>query len=145
MSSELRWRLLADAVLLLHLGVVVFVIGGLLAVLAGHWRGWRWVDGWWFRVLHLGAIVWVAVQAWLGEVCPLTTLESWLRAQAGAAGYQRGFVEHWVQRLLFHDAPAWLFVLGYTLFALAVAAAWWAFPPRRGARQQVESPTCPNS
>jgi hypothetical protein len=42
-----------------------------------------------------------------------------------------------VQRLLFYEAPAWVFVLGYSLFASLVAAAWWIFPPQpRGRRHE---------
>ena len=44
------YQFLADAVLALHFGVVVFVVGGLVTVLAGNWLGWRWVNGWWFRM-----------------------------------------------------------------------------------------------
>ena len=50
------YRPLADAVLLLHVLVVVFVVGGLLAVLAGNRLGWRWVNGVWFRRAHVAAI-----------------------------------------------------------------------------------------
>jgi hypothetical protein len=55
----------------------------------------------------------------------------WLRAQARAATYSGSFIEHWLQRLLYYEAPAWIFTLLYSLFALAVAVAWWRFPPRR--------------
>ncbi len=123
-------QLLADAVLALHFGVVAFVVGGLLAIWAGRWRGWRWTDRVAFRVLHLAAIVYVAGQQWLGVTCPLTTLEAWLRVQAGGTGYARSFVEDWLQRLLFWDGPAWAFTAAYTLFALAVLATWWLLPPR---------------
>jgi len=118
-------------VLLLHFGVVVFVVGGLVLIVAGGLRGWAWVHGLGFRLAHLAAIAVVVVQAWLGRVCPLTTLESSLRLRAGGSGYRAGFIEHWVQRLLYHEAPAWLFTLAYTLFGLLVAAAWWYVPPRR--------------
>ena len=126
-------RILADLVLLLHLAVVVFVVGGLAAVVLGHRQGWAWVRNLPFRLAHLAAIGVVAAQAWLGQVCPLTTLESWLRVQAGGLGYQRGFIEHWVHAVLFHEAPPWVFTLAYTLFALLVALAWWRCPPRRRA------------
>lgn len=127
---------LADAVLLLHLGVVLFVVAGLLLVLMGHRRGGAvrprlaWVDRPAFRLAHAAAIAVVVVQAWLGQACTLTLLESALRARAGGSGYERGFIEHWVQALLFHDAPGWVFTLGYTLFGAAVAWAWWRHPPR---------------
>ena len=79
--------LLADAVLLAHLAIVLFNVGGLLLILAGNRLGWRWVNRWWFRAAHLAAIAVVVGQAWLGITCPLTTLESWLRALAGSAPY----------------------------------------------------------
>src|SRR5690242_14240579 len=96
---------LADAVLVLHLGIVLFVVGGLAAIVVGHWRGWTFVDGLAFRLVHLGAIAFVAAQAWLGQECPLTTLESWLRTQGGAPGYATGFIEHWAGRVLYWRAP----------------------------------------
>lgn len=126
------YRLLADAVLLLHLAVVVFIVAGLAAIVLGNRRGWHWVNGWTFRLAHLIAIGVVVAQAWLGRVCPLTTLEAWLRARGGQATYGGSFVEHWVQRLLFYAAPSWVFTLAYTLFGLLVLAAWWLYPPRRG-------------
>ena len=122
---------LADAVLVLHLGVVLFVVGGLVAIVVGQRRGWPVVDGLGFRLAHLAAIAFVVAQAWLGQECPLTTLESWLRAQGGTAGYATGFIEHWVGRLLYYHAPPWVFTLAYTGFGLLVALAWWRFPPRR--------------
>lgn len=102
-----------------------------MVVLAGNWRGWRWVNGWWFRLAHLAAIAIVVAQAWLGKLCPLTTLESWLRIRAGASGYTGSFVEHWLGRLIFYEAPFWIFTLAYTVFAALVLATWWYFPPMR--------------
>jgi len=130
MSSLLPYGPLADLVLVLHLGIVVFVVGGLVVVVAGNLLHWAWVNTAWFRVAHLLAIAVVIVQAWLGRVCPLTTLESWLRAKAGMAGYRQSFVEHWVQRILYYEAPTWMFALAYTVFGLLVLLAWWYFPPR---------------
>jgi hypothetical protein len=124
------YQFLADAVLLLHFAVVLFVIVGLPLVVAGNLRGWPWVNNLGFRLANLAAIVFVAAQAWLGQNCPLTTLESWLRVQAGSSSYRRSFIEHWVQRLLFYEAPFWIFTAAYTAFGLLVLAAWWYFPPR---------------
>jgi len=124
--------LLADAVLALHFCIVIFVVGGLPLIWIGNARGWRRVNGYGFRLSHLAAIGIVATQAWLGVLCPLTTLEMWLRAQAGAATYGGSFIAHWVQRALYYDAPAWVFIALYTAFAAAVAATWWRFPPQRG-------------
>lgn len=128
------WRLLADGVLLLHAGVVLFVVGGLLAIVAGDRFGRRGVDAPAFRAAHLAAIGVVVVQAWLGRACPLTVLESWLRERAGEAGYGGGFVAHWVGRALYWDAPAWAFTVAYTAFAVAVILAWRRWPPRGSTR-----------
>lgn len=126
------YRLLADTVLVLHVAVVLSVVGGLVAVLVGNRRGWRWVNRFGFRLAHLLAIAVVAAQAWLGVLCPLTTLEMWLRAQAGQAVHGISFIEHGLQRLLYVDAPWWAFVWTYTAFAALVLWAWWRFPPQRG-------------
>jgi hypothetical protein len=128
-SDPLLYLSLADAVLVLHVAIVVFVVGGLVAIIAGNLRDWRWVNALWFRSAHLAAILVVVAEAWLGAVCPLTTLEMRLRAKAGAATYAGSFIGHWLQRMLYYDAPPWAFTLGYTIFALAVVATWWYFPP----------------
>lgn len=121
--------LLADAVLLLHLAVVAFIVLGLALILVGGRRGWRWVRRRWLRLLHITAIAVVVAQAWLGRYCGLTVLESWLRRQAGQPAYERSFVAHWVHRLLYYDAPMWVFALLYTLFGLLVLWAWRRYPP----------------
>ncbi len=125
------YRFLANAVLVVHFGFVLFVVGGLVLVVAGNRLHWRWVNRWWFRLAHLAAIAFVVLQTWLGQLCPLTTLESWLRVRAGGGAYDRSFIEHWIQRLIFFEAPFWVFTAAYTVFAGLVLWAWWRFPPRR--------------
>lgn len=124
-------QLLADLVLLFHFLIVIFVLGGLPLIVAGNLFGWHWTNGWGFRGLHLAAIGIVVAEAWLGIACPLTLLEMRLRQQAGLATYDASFIEHWVQRILYYDAPPWVFTLAYTLFGAAVVAAWWKYPPGR--------------
>jgi hypothetical protein len=122
---------LADAVLALHVGVVAFVVLGQLAVLAGGWLQWEWVRNPWFRATHLLLMLFVAGQAWLGALCPLTVWEQDLRAIAGEATHGGSFVEYWLSRLIFFRAPWWAFVAAYTAFAALVLASWWWVPPRR--------------
>lgn len=136
-------RLLADVVLVAHVGVAAFVVAGLLLVVVGNLKRWSWVNNGWFRAAHVAAIGIVVAEAWLGIVCPLTTFEMWLRSRAGEAAYGGGFIEHWLQRLLFYSAPAWVFVAAYTGFGLLVLAAWWRFPPRFKARPRTTPPDCP--
>ena len=129
MTLQVPYQLLADLVLVLHLAVAVFVVGYPLlfvsGVLARHPR----LAGAGLRAVHGAIVALVVVQAWLGKVCPLTTLEGSLRLQAGGAAYQGGFIEYWLGRILFHSAPAWVFIAGYSLFGALVALMWWRRPP----------------
>lgn len=126
---------LADAILVLHVGIVAFVVLGALAVPAGAWRGWRWVRGFGWRLAHVVLMGVIALQAWLGALCPLTVWEQALRRRAGEAAYGGSFIEHWLSRLIFFEAPWWSFVAAYTGFALFVLLLWrWVPPRRRGAR-----------
>lgn len=122
---------LADLVLALHVAFILFVVGGQVLILAGWARGWDWPRHRWFRLAHLLAIVLVMLQAWAGAVCPLTTLENVFRDAAGIATYENGFIRHWVRELVFYSAPAWVFTLIYTVFAVIVALTWLVYPPRR--------------
>lgn len=127
----LFYQFLADAVLLLHFLFVVFVVLGLVAILIGGWRGWGWVRDLRFRLGHLGAIGFVVLESWLGMACPLTTLELWLRGLAGQTVYGGDFIAFWLRRLLFFEAPAWVFTVCYSVFLALVVVSWWRVPPRR--------------
>lgn len=83
--------LAADLVASLHFAFVVFVVLGGLLVL-------RWPRLAW---LHLPAVAWGASIELLGWICPLTPLENRLRHEAGLAGYEGGFVEHYLLPLLY--------------------------------------------
>src|SRR3954462_11050664 len=81
---------LADLIVVLHSLFVLFVIfGGLLAL--------RW---WKVIYLNLPAVAWGAFIEFAGGICPLTPLEYALRRRAGLAGYQGGFVEHYILPVL---------------------------------------------
>jgi polyferredoxin len=135
MRNDLPYQLFADAVLTLHVAIVAFVVGGLVLIILGNLRKWRWVNALWFRLTHLGAIAVVVAEVWLGITCPLTTLEMWLRAKAHTATYSGSFVEYWLQRLLYYEVPAWAFMVGYSLFGVFVVATWFYFPPTRHDRE----------
>lgn len=131
MNAPAYWQWLADLVLAVHVAIVLFVIMGVVLIVLGNAWGWRWVNHMWFRLAHLATILVVVAEAWLGLVCPLTTLEMWLREQAGSRVYAGSFIQYWLQRLLYYEAPDWVFILIYSLFALLVLAVWWRYPPLR--------------
>jgi hypothetical protein len=116
---------LADVVLIIHFAFVAFVVGGLALIWIGAAAGWQWVRNFWFRIAHLAAIAFVAAEAVVGVLCPLTVWEAALRgAQA-----EKSFVAQWVHRLLFYDFPEWIFTVLHVGFALLVAASWFLVRP----------------
>ncbi|MEO7502059.1 MAG: DUF2784 domain-containing protein [Gemmatimonadaceae bacterium] len=104
------YRLLADAVVLVHAAFVAFVIlGGFLAL---RWRRIVWA--------HVPAAIWGVLIEYAGWICPLTPLEHSLRAGAGEAAYSGDFIDHYVLRALYPSGltPRIQVVLGS--FALVV-------------------------
>ena len=119
---------LADAVLVLHVLIVLFIVGGLIAIWAGAVLEHVWVRNRAFRVLHLVAIGVVAILAALDVPCPLTVLEDRLRT---GGTVEQGFVQRWVSHWLYYDFPVWMFAVAYVVFLLIVAITWRCIPPRR--------------
>jgi hypothetical protein len=110
----LIYRTLADLILALHLAFVLFVVLGGLLVL--RWRRIAWV--------HIPGAIWGVLIEYTGWICPLTPLENSFRIRGGQAGYSGGFIEHYIQPLLY---PAGLtrstqVVLGSVVLALNVTA-----------------------
>jgi hypothetical protein len=122
---------LADVVLILHTLFVVFIISILLLTVVGGYRQWQWIRNWWLRVCHLIGILFVVIQSWAGLLCPLTTLEAWLQSRAGEVQYDGSFIQYWLERLLYYNAPEWVFVVVYTVFGLLVIYTWVRFPPQK--------------
>ncbi|PCJ47618.1 MAG: hypothetical protein COA74_10800 [Gammaproteobacteria bacterium] len=122
---------LADIVLILHTLFVVFIITILLLTVIGGYRQWKWIRNWWLRVCHLIGIVFVVIQSWAGLVCPLTTLEAWLRSHNGGAQYEGSFIQYWLERFLYFSASEWIFIVVYTVFGLLVILTWVRFPPQK--------------
>ena len=87
----MRYRLTADLVLLAHFLFAAFaVFGGLLLLDSIQWA--------W---LHLPTVAWSAIVNLKGWTCPSTPLEKSLRARAGQAGYDGGFIQHYVGRAVY--------------------------------------------
>ena len=112
-------RLLADAVVLLHLLFIAFALAGGALVL------WRPRIAW----LHLPAVAWAAYVEFTGTICPLTPLENTLRRRAGAAGYDGGFIENYVIPVIYPAGltPSIQVAIGGLVVAVNVAfyaAAW---------------------
>ena len=129
--SQRFYAVAADAMLVTHVFVVIFIVLGLLLVYVGRLLAWHWVRNPWFRLAQLIGIAVVVVQSWLGLVCPLTTWEMALRAKAGEAVYEGSFIKHLLSDLLYYQAPPWVFVVCYTGFGGLVLISWFWVKPRQ--------------
>jgi hypothetical protein len=111
------YRFLADAIIIIHLIFILFVIlGGLLAL-----RNKRW------SIVHLPAVIWAAAIEFKGWICPLTPLENLFRAKGGNAIYQGDFIEHYLLPIIY---PADLtrglqIVFGLSVIIINIAVYVW--------------------
>jgi Protein of Unknown function (DUF2784) len=117
---------LADAVLVLHGLFIVFVLLGGLTVL---WRG---VMAW----VHLPAVAWGVWVSWSGSYCPLTPLEQSLRRAAGQAGYEGGFIEHYLTAAIYPEGLTPELQIVFGAIVVAINLLVYGFVLARAARQR---------
>lgn len=121
----------ADLILVVHLGYAAFVLGGFLVLPLGLVLHWAWVRTWSFRLSHLACTAIVALEAVIGLTCPLTWLEDIVRTATGAEGYSRSFIGDLLYRLLYYEAPVWVFTVAYLALTLMVLMLFYYAPPVR--------------
>ena len=117
-KRTMLFRLAADAVVLTHFAFVLFVVfGGFLVI---RWKKLAWI--------HLPIAIYGATIEFVGWICPLTPLENRLRRLGGEAGYEGGFVEHYIMRILYPEGltPSVSIALGVGVVLINVVAYWLA-------------------
>ncbi|MHB8765302.1 MAG: DUF2784 domain-containing protein [Deferrisomatales bacterium] len=112
---------LADAVVVLHLGWIAFLV---LGAVPG--RRVRWV-----RRLHLAALGFALTLTAAGWICPLTHLEVWLRGRHGYAGT---FVGHYAARLVYPEVSRGLVLAGAVLVTVLSLLVYYGRPERGAER-----------
>ncbi len=122
------YQLLADLVVTIHVGYVACVVFGLILILIGHARSWKWVNNRWFRGIHLAMIVGVVLRALIWTECPLTWWERDLRGGFEPEHFEGSPVGQFLHNLIHPELPLWVFPLVYSLFALLVIATFWLVP-----------------
>ena len=136
------YSFLADLVLVLHLALVCFNVGGFVVTWAGYFLKWPFVRNFWFRAAHLVSMGIVALQAVGGLFCPLTVWEDRLRELAGQSGRYRGsFIAYWLHRILFFDLPPRAFTVTYVAFFLLIVLTFVIVPPRPPKRLRARAIT----
>ena len=126
--------ILADAVLVAHTALALFLGLGLALIWLGGWLGWGFVRNRRFRVLHLAGMAVVALESVLGIACPLTEVEFALRMAArlgeAAALYRGGFIAHWLGKILYYDFDERVFLALYLAALGLTLLAWRVVGPR---------------
>jgi len=105
------YRAGADFVVVVHLLFICFVVGGVFLA-------WRWPRVVW---VHIPAVVYGALVEFAGFTCPLTLLENGLRRRAGQAGYQGGFISHYLVKVIYPPGLTRGMQVGLGLLVLLVA------------------------
>jgi hypothetical protein len=127
-------ELAADLIVFFHLLYVLFTVGGEVLVLFGGAIGWHWVRNRIFRLIHLIASFFVAVEALVGVMCPLTTIEYILRRRAGQTiDNEISFVGRLIRSIIFYDFPPVFFTILYVSFAALVIASYFIIKPKKKA------------
>ena len=117
-------RIAADAVLVLHLAFILFVVLGALLVLRYAWIAW----------LHVPAAIWGAWVELTNRICPLTVLENALRSRAGQSGYSESFVEHYLVPVIYPaglDRTMQFWLAGILVTINVVLYALWLLRRRK--------------
>lgn len=87
------YRLFAEFILITHLCYILFVVfGGFLLL---RWR--------WLWKIHFPAVIWGFLVQYLVWICPLTDWENYFRKLGGEAGYENGFIDHFITSLIYQD------------------------------------------
>ncbi len=129
---KMTLELAADLIVFFHLLYVLFTVGGEVLVLLGGVVGWQWIRNRVFRIIHLLASFFVAVEALVGAMCPLTTIEYILRQRAGQTiDSEISFVGRLIRTIIFYDFPAIFFTVLYVGFASLVIITFFLIKPKK--------------
>jgi len=120
------YRALADVVVVVHLGFILFVALGSLAL-------WRWPQLAW---AHVPALVYAIAIVTVGFTCPLTPIEKWLRRRGDGMAYEGGFVDRYVEDVVYPDEQT---AALRALAAVAVVAGYLAVVVRARRRSRPVS------
>jgi len=135
------YKILADLVVLIHFAWILFILWGFILTVCGsisvyvlrtadRWR--TFFDGWIFRTIHLGGIVYTAVLTVLGKHCPLTILENKLKEQYNTElTYPGSFVVHYIEKIFYSEANFWLFVIPTIIITVFTVLMFIVRPPAK--------------
>lgn len=125
------YKILADVIVVLHFGWILFLLIGFILIPAGFW--WRkFFDLWLFRTIHLGGIVYVGLLTIMGKFCPLTIWEYNLRQKYDAdLVYPGSFIIYYMEKLVYPDVNPLVIQIPTVFIAVFTILVFIARPPGR--------------
>lgn len=132
------YSVLADVIVAFHFLYVSFAAGGEVLVLLGAAFKWKWIRSKTFRIIHLIAVLFVAIESVIGVLCPLTDWEYDLRQLAGQRVERDiSFIGRLIRMIIFYDFPQWVFTTMYVGFGIMVLLTFILVPPHKLNRKQI--------
>lgn len=121
---------MATLILIAHSLWAGFIVITVPCILFGARLDWAWVFNPTVRMLHLFAVGLVFAETVFRFPCPLTWLETRVRARRGGVGYsQNGCVMDWFTRITGHRLPASAFNVFYIVLFIGAGFLFVWIPP----------------
>ena len=117
--------LIADIVLILHFGFVIFITSGFFIIPIGYRLNWKWITNRKLRLFHFGMMAFVTLETFLGITCPLTIIENSIRG----ANQSNSFISYWITKLIYWDLPILYFLILYSVVSAWTLILWKLCPP----------------
>lgn len=132
------YSLLADLIVAVHFLYVMFAVGGQVIIMVGWVCRWQFIKQSTFRISHLIAVAFVALEAVMGIICPLTEWEYNLRQVAGqSVNRDLSFIARLVHTIIFYDFPPWIFTFIHVSFGVLVILTFIFIPPKFHKRERL--------
>lgn len=127
---------LADLLLTFHIVFVLFIAFGFILTWIGYFLHWSFIRNFYFRLIHLLCMGFVALESITGVFCPFTLWEDQLRHQGGVVeSYHGTFMQHWLHKFLFVDLSFGVLTFVYVTFFLVLVITFWVVRPTRPGRK----------
>ena len=117
--------LFSEIVLLFHFCIFLFMILSFFLIPIGYYQKWKWVKNKYYRLIHLILMGIIFIETTLGFMCPLTTLENFLRNDTEI----NNKITQIIHQIMYWDLPTYQFIILYLLSLLYLIFLWIFFKP----------------
>ena len=120
---------IADLILILHFGIVLFITSLFFLIPVGYKFNWIFTKNIKVRVFHAGLMTFVTIETFLGMACPLTYLENYFLNEN--ENENKLFLSYWLNKIIYWDLPSYFFLIMYLICLVWTFIMWYIFPPKK--------------